>query len=483
MASAEAPPPPPPHGEHQQPRSSSNNLPDGNYDIFIIPPHSAGSGFVYLPSLAPHMNSFIAGCCCTFIVVYLYNTFSPLVKYCAALALANGFGTVGLLVAVGIGAWAVGRMQAEWKAGPPPPSGGGSAGASYSQQNRHSTSSHGNTHSSPPRPPPQAPPQPPPQSPPRPPPQSSQPPPPRPSPAASGWEKAREETKKREEERKRAEELKKKREEAQKVREEAERAAKAKAEIEKWEQARAREKETREREARERIKREREEKAKAQAQAQAQAQQPTARSQTGTEDAYSYRPYDTPKKASSPSKTSTYKSCASSVSGVSESSYAPSHSTARTTPPPSHRGPYSTTDPNKIQIKAVYLFSDKSPLRPLSQLVSGQGPVTDGLILRIETGGLFIDDDVREVGQREWDVKAWALNLVEDGSAKNGLHLFRACTRDVDKKKYFFVLAESESWKVTAGIARLRKGSQVRSLNFSTVKETEVKAVLGTLGW
>ena len=41
------------------------------------------------------------------------------------------------------------------------------------------------------------------------------------------------------------------------------------------------------------------------------------------------------------------------------------------------------------------------------------GSVTDGLILRITTEGLFIDDDVRGVPQREWDVKAWTLKLVE----------------------------------------------------------------------
>ena len=39
--------------------------------------------------------------------------------------------------------------------------------------------------------------------------------------------------------------------------------------------------------------------------------------------------------------------------------------------------------------------------------------MTDGLILRITTEGLFIDDDVRGVPQREWDVKAWTLKLVE----------------------------------------------------------------------
>jgi hypothetical protein len=50
---------------------------------------------------------------------------------------------------------------------------------------------------------------------------------------------------------------------------------------------------------------------------------------------------------------------------------------------------------------------------PIAKLVSGTGQVTDGLILRITTEGLFIDDDVRGVPEREWDVKAWTMKLVE----------------------------------------------------------------------
>src|SRR5213078_4093472 len=88
-------------------------------------------------------------------------------------------------------------------------------------------------------------------------------------------------------------------------------------------------------------------------------------------------------------------------------------STSRTTPPPSHRGPYTTKDPDKIVIKAVYSFNNAFMKTPTSQLVSGVGSVTDGLILRITTEGLFIDDDVRGVPQREWDVKAWTMKLVE----------------------------------------------------------------------
>jgi hypothetical protein len=132
---------------------------------------------------------------------------------------------------------------------------------------------------------------------------------------------------------------------------------------------------------------------------------PTARTYLGTEDdAYSYRPYDKPPKPTRrKSQSSLY----------SESSYAASHTTAQTTPPPSRRGPYSTKDPDKIVIKAVYTFTNAFLKTPTTQLVSGVGSVTDGLILRITTEGLFIDDDVRGVPQREWDVKAWTLKSVE----------------------------------------------------------------------
>ena len=121
------------------------------------------------------------------------------------------------------------------------------------------------------------------------------------------------------------------------------------------------------------------------------------------EDAYSYRPYDKPRK---PARKK-------SISDLSESSWAPSQSTARTTPPPSTRGPYTTKDPDKIVIKAVYGYVNQFAKTPASQLISGIGTVTDGLILRLTSEGLFIDDDVRGVAQREWDVKAWTLKLVE----------------------------------------------------------------------
>ena len=133
-------------------------------------------------------------------------------------------------------------------------------------------------------------------------------------------------------------------------------------------------------------------------------EKPSAKSYVGTEDAHSFRPYDTPKR---PPKPPSHAS-----SAFTQSSYAPSQSTSRTTPPPSQRGPYSTNDPDKIQIRAVFLFNDLFP-KPVAQLVSGIGHVTDGLVLKIQSEGLFIDDDVRNVPQREWDIKAWTLKLVE----------------------------------------------------------------------
>lgn len=137
---------------------------------------------------------------------------------------------------------------------------------------------------------------------------------------------------------------------------------------------------------------------------------PNAKTYKGTESSYSYRPYDIPKSSAQvPPRT---KAASSIYSGT---SYAESDTTSATSAPPSTRGAYSTKDPDKIVMKAVYSFNNAHTRTPVTQLVSGTGSVTDGLILRITTEGLFIDDDVRHVPQREWDVKAWTLKLVEVG--------------------------------------------------------------------
>lgn len=250
------------------------------------------------------------------------------------------------------------------------------------------------------------------------------------------------------------------------------------------------------------------------------------------EDSYSFKPYDRPRRP----YAGTY---ASSV--VSESSYTPSQSTAQTSPPPSVRGTYSTKDPDKIVIRGVFAFNNTYMQNPYAQLVSGLGMVTDGLVLRITTEGLFIDDDVRGVPQREWDVKAWTMKLFEvwcpqvetspasarqspnkshfrrgmphgvptaeeseaclanllkvcknrcrseyspgdNGYSEQNLHVLRASLRDQEGKKYVFVIQENEGWKVPIGLQRLRGGTQVRALGVSNMPVNECKTLLSKLG-
>ncbi|TKA31073.1 hypothetical protein B0A50_02041 [Salinomyces thailandicus] len=493
------PPPPPPHGHGPRPPGgAASGLPDGNYDIFIVPPHSAGGGFLYLPSMQPHRNSFLLGVACTLLVVGVWTLAVPVVKqWLGQLLASGGVGVLLLVVGVGVAGWAWGKTQGEGESG-----GGGSGQARGSAgQKQPYEGAQGKSWAPPPSEPGPPPYTPPPQS-SAPPPQPEPQPGPKPS-ATSGWEKAREETRKREEERKRAEALRKRREEAQHARDEAEKAAKAKAEKEKWEQARAREKDLREREARERIARERlarekdarekdsrEREARERLErekpgsstprpyaASSRYERPTATSYVPSDSSTTSRPYASPRHPTHPH------SSPPSPTGLSESSSIPSASTARTTPPPSHRGPYTTSDPDKIRLKAVYLFTETSPSVPLAQLVAGTGSVTDGLILRIKTEGLFIDDDVRGVPQREWDVKAWTLRLIETGDAVAGLRVVRFTTRGSEGKRLVFIVAEQEAGKVEIGLGRLRKGGQVRAVGMSGLKHAEVGGVLGGLGW
>ncbi|ETN45655.1 uncharacterized protein HMPREF1541_09487, partial [Cyphellophora europaea CBS 101466] len=380
------PPPPPPHGDNASGGKRGGGLPDGKYDIFVIPPSSAGSGFLYLPSLQVNRNSFIAGAVCMFLVGVIWNTTVPVVKSWFHDTMAGGgSGVMFLLMAVGVVAWALGKTQAESTHPDSSSKGGPGAAPNFNSQPAGGAA-----------PPPNAAP---------PPPKSSwQRPQPQANPGAkSGWEKAREETRKKEEDRKKAEDAKKRAEELEK----------RKAELEK-ERQRIREKDLRERLERERKERQEKEAKDANAAKAARAaaaptpkasppkRPPMPSARTEDDDAYSFRPYDRPKHKAN-----------SAASMYSESSYAPSQSTARTTPPPSFSGPYTTKDPDKIMIKGVFRFNNAFMRTPISQLISGQRPVTDGLILRITTEGLFIDDDRRSEPQREWDVKAWTMKLVE----------------------------------------------------------------------
>ena len=425
------PPPPPPHGE--MPRSGG--LPPGKYDIFVIPEHSAGSGFLYLPSLQPNVNSFAAGFASALILVAVFQSMAPAFR--AWWESFNGLGNMGitlLLVGVGFGAWALGRTQtdASPNAGPNPnTSHPGSGPGGFGSQTGATPNG-----SPPPQPgalgsAPNGGAQKPQSSWQRSPPEGGPNGTKRPEATRGAWEKARDEMRKKEEERKAKEADQKRREEL------AKRLAELRAKEAKERAEREKEKERKDKEAA--AKKAADEKAKSRVGSSyaytgagdkmnmwpngrpsppkspatpkgppspgKRPPAPTARTYISTdEEAYSYRPYDQPKRPQRrPSGGSVH----------SDASWAASQTTARTSPPPSFRGPYSTKDPDKIVIQAVYLFMNQYAKTPASQLISGAGTVTDGLILRITTEGLFIDDDVRGVPQREWDVKAWTLKMVE----------------------------------------------------------------------
>jgi len=669
------PPPPPPHGSNPK----SSGLPPGNYDIFIIPPHSAGSGFIYLPSFKPNVNSFIAGFASALMAVVIGSMIAPALQvWWNSAKGSGGAGMILVVIAVGLGAWALGRTQlgggpglggggSDVPPGVPPHAGpqpnthqsngyasggrntgpmpgggnmpggvpnGGHAGAEQpkSSWQRPASPPPNSAGTEPPKSSWQRPASPPPnsagaeqpksnwQSSSTPPPHTTNTEPPKPSwqkptppPGATGtstnssggtakgaWERAREETKKREDERKAKEAERKRKEEVDKrlkearekearereTREQLAREKEIRDNMQKERQAKemrektlkeSREKEIREnlqkerdakemrerqlrenrekdirenlqnerqakemrekllkerrekeirekllkerleKEIREKLLKERQEKEKLEKEkekakveeekpkgstyafsavgertnpwpnghpsaARSQPNSPTKKPPTpsvrtylGTEDEHSFRPYDKPKKPM-------HKRSQSSLN--SDYSYAASQSTSRTTPPPSHRGAYSTKDPDKIVIKAVYAFNNAFLKTPTSQLVSNTGSVTDGLILRITTEGLFIDDDVRGVPQREWDVKAWTMKLVETGELKSArLHVLRASIRDQEGKKYVFVITEEESWKVAVGLQRLRKGTQVRALGVSGMSASDARGTLENLGW
>ncbi|KAJ5157333.1 uncharacterized protein N7482_008433 [Penicillium canariense] len=522
----DGPPPPPPHGENPHTTDGeyrkSSDLPPGNYDIFIVPPHSSGSGFLYLPSLQCHRNSFIAGAASMLLVVLIWSAIAPVVKtwYVTTVSSNNNMGMVVVALGVGVAGWAFGMSQSDNSnstgyggkrfsggfggfggsgrqnahgqssganhgnqsgqqqyggnggSGQQQQQQGGNFGGGQSRGNQYAGNQHGSGAGS--------------GAGPGAPPKSDQN---NHGPNGAEWEKAREETKRKEELRRKMEEFKRKREaeakekERKREREAMEKELKERREQLEREMAAAREKA--EREARERAEKEaaearaKQEKAAAEAKAEAERREaeakekaakeaaekaaaekaaaqkeamakfaalkeaaakryaekkaqeskkeapppkagsatsaprtpspqkppfPTAKTTIGEDDAYSFRPYDRPRRPYGQ---------ASGSSAYSESSYAPSQSTARTTPPPSHRGTYSTKDPDKIVILGVYQFTNAFMKTPVAQLVSGQGMVTEGLVLRITTEGLFVDDDLRGVGQREWDVKAWTLKLTE----------------------------------------------------------------------
>lgn len=135
-------------------------------------------------------------------------------------------------------------------------------------------------------------------------------------------------------------------------------------------------------------------------------QHPTAQSYAGTATETAFRPYDTPPRPKPAKSQSSFYSTYS-------PSYAPSESTARTSPPPSHAtGPYFTSDPEKVVIRGAFKFTDLFP-KPVAAVKPGEDGITDGLIMRVSTEGVFLDDDKKKEALRQWDIKAWTMKGIE----------------------------------------------------------------------
>ena len=375
--SDQPPPPPPPHSAGAR----ASGLPAGNYDIFIIPPHSSGSGFLYLPSLQPQRNSFIAGCACTLATVGVWQAIIPQLRaWMSTVASTGGMGVIVCILGVAVLGWTLGKSQVE-QSGSRSQNDSQSTGASQDKSKWSST---------PPNDRPSTPKS-------APPPNTSWQKPADATPGPSQWEKAREE-------------MRRKKEEAAAAASKASNTTKAEAEKARWEQARTREREAREKEAREkvaadRVKRENDN-------AEEKPSRPTG-SATSASKPKGPQPFDSPKRPQPPPSVSSYTESEYTSATGSTSGTSSSYSTTPTEPPPPRQcGPYSTKDPDKVVIKGVYAFTDHFA-KPVAELVRGAKNVTDGLVLRMTTEGLFIDDDVRGVPQREWDVKAWSIKTIE----------------------------------------------------------------------
>ncbi len=61
--------------------------------------------------------------------------------------------------------------------------------------------------------------------------------------------------------------------------------------------------------------------------------------------------------------------------------------------------------------------------------------------------------------------------------------MLRATIRDQNGRRYVFVMAASEGWKVALGLQRLRGGSQARGLAVPRLAAPEARALLESLGW
>ena len=74
----------------------------------MIPPHSSGGGFIYLPSLQPHLNSFIAGVACTLVAVIFWIIVIPVFKeWFSTVVIGGGMSVFMLYLAIGVAVWAL----------------------------------------------------------------------------------------------------------------------------------------------------------------------------------------------------------------------------------------------------------------------------------------------------------------------------------------------------------------------------------------
>lgn len=55
--------------------------------------------------------------------------------------------------------------------------------------------------------------------------------------------------------------------------------------------------------------------------------------------------------------------------------------------------------------------------------------------------------------------------------------------RDKETKRYLFVMDSAEAAKMHAGISRLRKGRQVRSMEVKEMSTGEARKTIEMLGW
>jgi hypothetical protein len=153
-------------------------------------------------------------------------------------------------------------------------------------------------------------------------------------------------------------------------------------------------------------------------------QKPSAQSYTGTATDNSFRPYD-----AAPPRPKHHGSASSFVSGYS-SDYVPSESTAPTSVP-SNGEPYFTDDPDKVMIRGAYKFNDSFP-KPSAVVRPGESRISDGLIMKITTEGVFLDDDRKREALRTWDIKAWTMKSVEVSFAMSSSASPESCRSHAD---------------------------------------------------